>query len=470
MYLRGLILVVLVCVSLGAGTLSPEDTVLTQIKDLQSVLPGATISFCLMEGDKVLSQYNPDAALATASTMKVLTTATALSVLGADFRFETFLEYDGSLNAGVLSGNLYIRGTGDPTFGADDYRRTLRELVQLIKSSGIKEIKGDIVGDDLVFSRHVTPETWMWGDIGNYYGAAATGLCFNENTYKIFFKPGRQGEPTQVIGTEPKMELDFINDVKTGAPNSGDNTIIFGFHYNATKYMSGTVPAGVQRFGVKGAMHDPALVLAKLLREELLANGVPIQGTFKNAHQLPKTRRLALCAPILSPPLSEIVLQTNTKSNNLYAEALFKTVALKTKGEGSNEAASKAIVEFWRAKGLNTRGMFVEDGSGLSRYNAVSANQMVFILNAMKSNPDFVNSLPVSAVSGTLSSVCKGKLCAGKIRAKSGYIKRARAYAGYAKTLTGRDLTFAILVNNYDTSYRNMTYQFEKVFDKIVKL
>jgi D-alanyl-D-alanine carboxypeptidase/D-alanyl-D-alanine-endopeptidase (penicillin-binding protein 4) len=449
---------------------SPKDAVLNQIKDLQNLLPGSTISFYVKENDKIVSEYNPDLVLATASTMKVLTTATALSVLGSNFRYQTHLEYDGGFSQSIISGNLYVRGSGDPTFGAKDYRQTLRDLVKLIKAAGVQEIRGDVVGDDTVFPRHVTPETWMWGDIGNYYGAAATGLCFNQNTYKIFFKPGKQGEIAQVIGTEPKIDLEFINDVRTGAPSSGDNTIIFGFHYNSTKYMNGTVPAGVSRFGVKGAMHDPALVLAKLLREELIASGIIVSGTYSNAHKLAKKSRKPLTEPILSEELAQIALETNFNSNNLYAEALFKTIALQIKGNAENETASKAIVDYWRAKGMNTRGMFVEDGSGLSRYNAVSAKQMVFVLTYMKNNRDFVNSLPVSAVSGTLSGLCRGKPCAGKISAKSGYIKRTRAYAGYVKTLSGRDLTFAIMVNNYDTSYRNMTYQFEKLFDKMIRL
>ncbi len=462
----------LLCSLLGAKPLqTPADELIKQIKSMQDALPSATIGLCVMQGDKVIAEYNPKTALATASTLKAITTATALLVLGPDFRYQTYIEYTGEIKSGVLGGSLFVRGTGDPTLGAENYQKTLAEMVQKVKDAGIQAITGDIVGDDLAYSRHVTPGTWIWDDIGNYYGAAATALCFNQNSYKLVFKPSQPGGPATVLRTEPPVvDIEFINDMKTGAVGSGDNGYIHGMHFGNTKYLQGTIPAGVREFEIRGALTDPALQLAKMLRDALIQAGVSVSGKYLTARNLEKQPRKPLGEPMLSAPLREIIKETNHKSNNLYAEALYKTIALKTKKIASNDMASKAVIEFWEQKGVDTKGLFIEDGSGLSRYNAVSARQMAHILALMAANEVFVSSLPIAGQSGTLASVCTGEPCAGRIQAKSGFIRRARGYAGYVRTRSGKTLAFAVLVNNYDASYNTLTQYFEKLFNKMVAM
>ncbi|MBW6480298.1 MAG: D-alanyl-D-alanine carboxypeptidase/D-alanyl-D-alanine-endopeptidase, partial [Bacteroidales bacterium] len=238
------------------------------------------------ETGKELVSVNPGLALIPASTQKVVTTLTALAMLGTDYRFETLLQYDGRIVDGVIKGNLYIQGSGDPTLGASQFNDSLKLenvfsfWLNDLKAAGVSGIEGNLIADASLFDDHMIPPKWMWEDIGNYYGAGAHALTVYENMYTVFFQPGRaEGDPAGVIRTEPVIpHLDFINDVTTGPRGSGDRVYIYGVPRQNTRWLTGTVPLGQNDFPVRGSMPDPGYYLASAFREYLGNNGIRIKG------------------------------------------------------------------------------------------------------------------------------------------------------------------------------------------------
>ncbi|MFN8393245.1 MAG: D-alanyl-D-alanine carboxypeptidase/D-alanyl-D-alanine-endopeptidase [Bacteroidia bacterium] len=416
---------------------------------------------------KLLEKERPDETLLPASTLKTVTSAAAFGILGPDFKFKTVLEISGSVEGGVLKGNVIMRGGGDPSLGSDRYEwgtdmeSILAIWVKKLRDKGINRIEGDIIGDGSIFEDALTPATWVWSDVGNYYGAGACGLSFNENSYELFFKPGKAvGTKAEFVGTKPAMpEITFVNEMRTGSASSGDNGFVYGGEYTYERRLRGTVPIG-DTFSIKGSIPDPALFTVKCLRDALIADSVEVVGSPTTLRLMalqgktaPENRQAIYTHQ--SPPLKDIVYWLNKKSINLYAEHLVKMIGHTLLQDGSNESGTKAIADYWKSKGITVDGLQMNDGSGLSRYNGITPNQLALILRANTTEPwflDFFNSLPVAGKAGdpgTLKNMCKGTAAECRVWAKSGYISRVRTYAGYVETKSGRRLCFAMMANNY---------------------
>ncbi len=378
---------------------------------------------------EVVFDLEGDRSLMPASCMKVVTTGAALHLLGPESHFQTDLVIDGDVKEGVLHGNVIIRGGGDPCLGSDRTQTSLAWEQQVeawaaaIQESGIKEIRGEIIGDATKWERAQAPASWAWEDLGNYYGAGATALSFHENVSTVTFKPGPQeGAPAILLRVVPAAASFMMqNEVLTGPVGSGDRACIYGSEYSMTHYVRGTIPAGVEEFSIKGAIPDPAKLCSELLTQAMQKKGIKVQG---NAAARGPVKQVI--HTMLSPPLSEIVYWTNQKSINLYAEHLLKRM-----GEGKTAAGTHAVVEFWKKQGVEIEGLNIVDGSGLSRKNFITARQLASMLVKMKASPHFPQfyaSLPERAPG---------------IRAKSGSMSFTRCMTGYKG-----DVAFAILINN----------------------
>jgi len=381
---------------------------------------------------EVLLDESSGKSLMPASCMKVITTAAALQILGPDTRFQTDLEYDGVLNGGTLRGNLYIRGGGDPCLGSDrikgslSWKKQIEAWVDAVQKLGVQRIEGSICGDATRWEKARAVPSWSWEDLGNYYGAGACALSFHENYYSLFFKPGREGESATILRSDPPISsLTFQNEVKTGPAGSGDCACVYGSEFSPIQHVRGTIPAGVKKFSIKGAIPDPAALCAEIFAKALRAQGISIQQ--KNISPRGKRR---VFHTTYSPTVSEIVYWTNQKSINLYAEHLLKKIGEVVSQEGSTRAGIKAVTDFWRSKKIDLDGFNMADGSGLSRKNLVTAQQFVSILLEMKKSthfPLFMRSLPQENK---------------HTHAKSGSMSLVKGYVGYAE-----DAAFAILVN-----------------------
>ncbi len=442
----------------------------------------ATIGISVVDvaNGKELAGKNASQSLIPASTLKVVTTATALSELGADFRFKTQLEYDGEITTtGLLKGNIYITGGGDPVLGSPVFKETenVNELLDIfvgaIQDAGIKEIDGRIIGDDTAFSGEIAGRAWIWEDIGNYYGAGAMGLNIHENFYYLDLKQvGSIGAQPPVLNIRPWVPgLRHTNELKSAGKGTGDNAYIFGAPYHFNRFVRGTIPIGNGKFTIKGAVPDPPFLAASLLLKKLEGRGVEtgniatsILECRQNNYALGNRKTIYLHK---SPKLSAIVKRANLKSVNLYCEAILKTLGLEKYGEGSVDAGLRFITEFWEGRGLDLDGFFMVDGSGLSPRNAISARHLASLLGKVGRDKVlynlFATTLPESGRSGALRNRFKGTNAIGKIRAKSGGMERVQGYVGYVVAASGKTYSFAILVNNFTGRSSVVRNQMEKL-------
>lgn len=434
--------------------------------------------------------YNAHMSLPSASTLKLITTATALAVLGSTYTYTTTLEYDGVIKDSVLTGNLYIRGTGDPSLGSwrfiaySDLTALLKTWSDAVKAVGIRRIQGIVVGDASLYDDLTTPDTWPFGDLGNYYGASLSALNINENLFRVFFRPGKTvGAPTSVLRTDPPLPyLAFRNTVTTDAANTGDQVNIYGVPFMNQQWLTGKVPLGepANEFSVKGALPDPAFFAAYALQNQLIQDNITISSQpVSIGGGLPTSLQITGKRTVLnqhkSPTLTELAQQTNFQSINLYAEALLRTTALAlNKGVKSTNASLDALTSFWKSKGVNVDGFRIRDGSGLSTVGALTADNMTGILSAMgreKAFPQFYETIPVVGQTGTVRSLARGTAAAGNIRAKSGSIEGVRAYAGYFTAADGERMSFCVLVNKFTPGQsRLVTNELEKIFVGLVGL
>ncbi|MEM6630079.1 MAG: D-alanyl-D-alanine carboxypeptidase/D-alanyl-D-alanine-endopeptidase [Bacteroidota bacterium] len=465
----------LISTFLSAQSTSQLETVIQGLRQ-DPGLETAHWGFCVKEvqSGKVLASYNPNQSLVTASAMKAITTSTALLKMGEAYRYETVLGYRGKLNTGgVLEGDLIVKGTGDPTLGSDRFD-AFPNSEQLIKTwgdavlqRGIRIIEGNLIADAAHFSSQSTPGNWSWEDMGNYYGAGSWGINFHENLYYLDFKSGpTPGSATQILRTRPLVsDLSFTNEVKAGPRGSGDNAYIFGAPYSQERYVRGTIPPARNVFTIKGSLPNPPMFLLTEFREYLRKCGITVKGKLSVAFSsTPGT--ITTLHTHHSPSLAEIARETNYESINLYAESLLKSIAVQSGEKGTTDAGIDALISYWKSRGLDTKGMLLRDGSGLSPNNAVTPLQLAEILRLSYLGPSgraLYNSLPVAGISGTIKSMLKGTTAQGKIHMKSGYISHVRSYTGFVESRSGKTLVFAMMSNNYTCTSGRMRRLFERL-------
>ncbi|MEM8909128.1 MAG: D-alanyl-D-alanine carboxypeptidase/D-alanyl-D-alanine-endopeptidase, partial [Bacteroidota bacterium] len=426
------------------------------------------------------ASHHPDQSLIPASSLKVVTTAMALKFLGSDYTFKTTLEYDGQIDeAGVLQGNLYIRGGGDPTLGSHHFAKAisfeavLEQLKDAVVAAGIRQVNGQIIGDASFFDTAVSGRSWLWEDLGNYYGAGAWGLNLHENLFFLDFRQKKTlGATPDIENIRPEIpSLLLVNEVQLAEKGSGDNAYIFGAPYAYTRFVRGTIPVGQQRFTIKGSIPDPPYFAAHHFMHQLMLADVSVAGVASSQLQQtiegypPKSRTTLLV--IDSPPLKDIVEEANLKSVNLYCESMLRTIG-KVRGEEGTAVRGLAIIKDYLTKNrVATNGFFMEDGSGLSVRNAVSSYHLASIMRLIAQDPtiyeDFFNSLPLAGRTGSLKYLFKGSLAEKKLRAKSGGMSRVRSYTGYAPKRSGGWLAFSIIANEFSGSSGVMRQKMEQL-------
>lgn len=433
---------------------------------------------------EILAAHQPKMSVIPASNMKIVTTAAALSILGADYRFRTELQHDGIVRDSVLYGNVFIKGYGDPTLASPLFDSiptmavVLDSFVLKIKALGIKKIVGKIVGDGSAFEPMTAVPTWLWEDLGNYYGVGPSGLNFHENLYDLnFLQNPYIGSPPSVLNTSPQVpDFQLVNEVKS-AKGGGDDAYIYSTPYAAIGTVAGKIPAGDKTFSISGALPDPPYFTAWHLRKRLIDSGLDV--TDSATTQLRLEQKSAILKPRqtfftwFSPTLATIVKRTNLESVNLYCEAFVRTVGLQKTGVGSNDAGTAEIVRFWQSKGVDTEGAFMQDGSGLSPRNGITALQLASILQIMATDSvlftPFYASLPEAGKTGTMKGMFKNNYAAQqRIRAKSGTITRVKSYSGYVTTTEGRLLVFSAVCNNFTCSQRDIRLKLERFMSDLL--
>lgn len=414
-------------------------------------------------------EYRSKTCAIPASTTKIVTTAAALEMLSPDFKFETVLQYDGNISNGVLNGNIYILGGLDPTLGSK-YMGTqdfLSQWLMAIKGMGIEEISGNIIADaSLINNQGISPK-WTWEDMGNYYGAGAYALSVYDNVCTVGFKTGAPGTIAEVVSCSPDLPDFSVKSYVKAANTNSDDSYFYGAPLIGERTIYGTLPANRSAFYVKADIYNPPFLLAQRLCNELKSNGIQVDGKPDVMWKKEKGARMRVAIHVIeSPALSEIVSDINHRSNNHYAEHVYRYMGSK-QGEGTDtDAGANVIKSYWKSRGLDTEGLLQFDGCGLSTMNAITADFLVSLLiyekNKAKYSDEFYESLPVAGVNGTVKKLLKGTKLEGKVYAKSGSISRTQCYAGYIEW-KGETYAFAVMVNNFSGARNSVLKAIENV-------
>lgn len=415
---------------------------------------------------KVVAKKNERIGLTTASTLKLLTTATALELLGADYRFKTEIFTAGEIRNGVLYGNLIVKGNGDPSLDSKyfpEQESIASRITSKLKERKIHTIKGKIIADTEYLTSSI-PATWIWEDIGNYYGAVPHALSYRDNMYTLHFESGKAGSKTKIKRTDPELTgLNFDNEVMSSTINR-DRAYIFGGNTSTERRIEGTIPQNRKSFKVKGALLAPEISLVHDLKLAFKKSGIKVddQNTNSISSKLIQT--------FYSPLLKDIVYFTNQKSVNLFADHLLFEIGKHQTGTADWKSGLEAMRDFWTSKGISTKHIKVFDGSGLSHFNAISAEFLNDLLNYMhksKNHDAFEKSLPVAGVNGTLKYFGKKSVIVNHWKAKTGSMTGVRSYSGYLTTKDGKRYAISIILNNYTCKTSEIN---NKILNLLIKL
>lgn len=473
------LLFLLLCLHLLAGAQTPAP-----VKWLLQApyMRGASFSLVVkdvQEGRTVYS-YDTDRLQSPASVLKTVATATALEILGEDYRYPTTLEYDGILENGTLEGNLYIKGSGDPSLGSSHFapgqNKFLSTWIAALQKAGIKHITGSVISDESIFDTEGVSIKWLREDMGNYYAPGSYGISIFDNMYKLSLQTGAAGTRPVLKGTEPDIPFIRFKNYLKAAPVSSDSAYIIGAPLDDVRYLYGVLPANREAYVLKGDIPDPALYLARYLTDQLQQKGIRVDGSPScyrievEENRWKKGERKEIVTTY-SPTLREIASVCNHVSHNLYADALVKTVGLQYKPRRNEMISSfgrgvQVVKEYWEKKGLDVFPLRMNDGSGLAPADKVSAGFMgellVYMATESAVSDAFIASLPQAGIEGSVRNFLKGSKLQGKARLKSGGITGVRSYAGYI-TKDGKTYAVAVFSNNYSCPMSRMTRALEKL-------
>ncbi|MFQ3610238.1 MAG: D-alanyl-D-alanine carboxypeptidase/D-alanyl-D-alanine-endopeptidase [Fimbriimonadales bacterium] len=390
--------------------------------------------------------------LIPASNTKLITSAAALSLLGAEYRVKTTVLAQGSLLPdGILEGNLVLRGGGDATLTYAD----LQSLARRVKQAGITQVKGLLLYDDSYLDAERYGFGWNIDDEPFGYQAQMSALCVERNAVRLFAKPGERENDPVVLRLEPDTDYVQIVNLTRTVPSSTPNTGLTVERPRALNRLivSGTIAVGSEEVQVgRYAVENPSRYAAWLFRQALRGEGVKVEAIAPLLAPVGAARGVA---EHLSPPMSEVVALINKPSDNLVSEMTLKLIGKEKRGQGTTAAGIQAMMEFLREAGLEMGAVNLVDGSGLSRMNMVSAENLVRLLTYMAKSPlaeTYRDSLPVYGVDGTLRNRLRETPVQGKGFAKTGSLYRVSSLSGYLECRSGRVVVFAIVMNAYTTS------------------
>jgi serine-type D-Ala-D-Ala carboxypeptidase/endopeptidase (penicillin-binding protein 4) len=412
---------------------------------------------------KIVFDKNAQVGLAPASCQKVVTSVSAFEMLGKEYKYKTEIGYDGNVKDSVLNGNLIFIGSGDPTLGSERYAKYAnfysQEMFEKVRLFPIKKITGQVYADDSKFEYQQVPKGWIWEDIGNYYGAGCGAINWKENAYPLPLRSGKNiGDSVEIISQAPVNYVSFLNNLKTAAAGTGDNSFIRLSPYSDVGSLEGTIPINEKQFIIKGSIPSPTDYFLEQLNIYFDYHRISKDFKLFNSYYGEKMYGDTLKYKFkkiytnFSPPIDSINYWFLKKSINLYGEAFVKTIAYEKIKFGSTDSGIAIIKNFWKQKGIEPSALNIMDGSGLSPANRVTTNALVTVMQYAKQQKwfaSFYNALP--EMNG--------------IKMKDGYISGVRSYTGYIKSKTGNEYTFSFIVNNFDGSPATVREKMWKVLD-----
>ena len=431
---------------------------------------------------ETLYELNADRFFTPASNAKIVTTSLAMAMLGPTYQFRTTLESAGRLgDDGRLLGDLVFVGRGDPDLSNRKFpyagkverdgpaEKVLAQMADDAIAKGLKEIDGDIVADDSYYPYDPYPPGWSVGDLFFTFGAPVSAIAFNDNSISVEVSPGLHvGDPASV-SVEPAAAIGtFGHELTTGPADGKPEFDVVREPGPQFLLLRGSIPLGHAPMILDLAMPDPAETTALALKQIFESRGVRVTGAIQVRHApppeiypdapvvlgpapVPRAPDTIVFAVHISPTLSEIVRVTNKVSQNLHAELLLRAVAHEKKGFGVTDAGIWVEQDFLKTVGVADGDVVFTDGSGLSRDDLVTPRAVVQLLHydALQAwGADYIGTFPTAGVDGTLETRLKDTVASGRIEAKTGALDHVRAISGFATTLRGERLIFAIFGNN----------------------
>jgi len=454
----------------------PDDAALAQ--EIDRAIDGSDLTrarwgvFVIsMKDDRVLYSRNGDSLFTPASNMKVYTTAVALDMLGADYRWRTSVYVDKQPDAdGIIAGDVTLYGRGAPDLMSvrKGSGASLAQFADQLYQSGVRHVRGNVIGDESYFRSELFGLGWQWNDLQWYFGAEPSALTIDENSIELTIAPGsKSGSAASVAVSRDAGFVHLTNSTMTGAREATNTVGINRGLSNNELHVWGDFPVGGRSYSAFLSVHNPALWAATLFKQALVARGIKVNGEARSRDfRLPEKEKFDPqkafeIASQDSAALGEIVRKTNKESNNLFAELILRTLgkergasapdpdARKNRERGDDEAGT-AVVRSWLARnGISDDGLAIRDGSGLSRLDLVTPETTARLLVAIgktNSATTFHDSLPIAGRDGTLGS--RLQRGAGRIFAKTGTISYVHSLSGYAAAENGEILVFSIFCND----------------------
>lgn len=417
----------------------------------------------LDRGD-VLFAYNAGKLMMPASNMKILTLAAAAERLGWDYRFSTTLEMTGAVEGGILHGDLIVRGTGDPTISTRGGRNEIvfDEWAAALRTAGITSIDGRVIADDQAFDDEGVGPGWSWDYLEAGYAAPIGALQYNENTADVVIAPGVVAGDPAIVRIAPGSGFTVINRVVTRERTEGGDSNPINLLRRIDRpvlEISGSIPLGSPEVRRTVAVINPTLYFAQSLEDALAARGITVSGDAVDYDDVAlemtnggAPHRIEIVTT-QSSPLREVASVLMKVSQNQYAETFLKAIGSAGGQLGTTNAGRRAAAETFTAWGIPRDGYVMSDGSGLSRYNYVSASTVTAILARMYEDPRhrdaFIATLPIAGKDGTISTRMRRTRAEGNAAAKTGSIANVRSLSGYVRTRSGEMLAFSILANDF---------------------
>ncbi len=414
-------------------------------------LAGGRIGVCVIDavsGDR-LAGLDDDRGFLPASNQKLISAAVALETLGADHTMATELWWNGTVDGNVLHGDLQLRGHGDPTFGLDaEGREAFATFVRALRALGVTSVRGRVSGDGSWLGDERLGQGWQWDYLDEDYAAPFGGLCCAHNVVEVTVRPGDGAAAVELMppaGFTPqaRVQQGERGSATRLAARAGD-----GQHIVVT----GSIAADAKEQVLRVPVPDPTAFAARVLADELRAAGIAVEPAEREV--VGERRRLAA---VRSPALAAIVRPMLLRSDNLYAEQVLRVASRVATGSGGTESArahAKAVLE---KLGIDTTGMELADGSGLSRRNLVRPRQLAGLLLAMERSPQraaFAAGLPIAGKTGTLRERLTAGPASNRVRAKTGYIARVVCLSGYVPRPdpAAPPLVFSVMLNDFTCS------------------
>ncbi|MDN4607662.1 D-alanyl-D-alanine carboxypeptidase/D-alanyl-D-alanine endopeptidase [Sporosarcina highlanderae] len=404
---------------------------------------------------EIIYQSNGMNKVTPASTLKLLTSAAALETLGEGYRFRTDLLTDGSISKGVLKGNIYLRGQGDPTLLKSDLDQFAANLAKM----GVKQITGNLIGDDTWFDSVKLSPGIDKNDETYYYAAQIAGLTLSPNTdydagtVIVNAQPAKNGYKAKVTLTPDNSIVTVVNKSKT-VPKGYKNTLSIKRQQGTNNIViTGNVPVGSAGSKQWVTVSNPTAYTLDVFKKSLASKGIKFTSSSKTIRgQVPLNAKVI--ASKQSMPLKNLMKPFMKLSNNTHAEILAKTMGRQVYGEGSWDTGLRVMREYAQLSGLNDSEWLFEDASGISHNNKVSSEQLSELLFLVRFAPwygSFVQGLPISGMSdrmvgGTLKNRLTGASIKGKVTAKTGSLNNVNSLAGYVQNKHGETLIFTVLI------------------------